>query len=660
MKRVWTIICVAALLLGSCKSPIQIPDDDSPEIIENPDDKDDSDDDSQGTGRDDDVNTGGSKEEEIDESEYTDHIDIVWNGSSVSIENKTGLGVSNDGGHVVVGSPTSAGKEIRINMSGKSSDGSLKVYNGVKASDTNKKLLLSFNGVELTSSKGPAVNIQSSKTVSVLLAAGSSNYLCDAASYSGVPASEDAKGTFFSENQLVFSGEGTLSIDGKSKHAIAVDDYITFQGGKLIIKSAVTDGIHAGDYVRIDGGSLDITSSGEGIQCEDAEKGYFYMVDGQVKIQTGGQKSGGIETALDVIIEGGKLEITTTGAASKCIKSDNNVTISGGTLNLQTSGAGMYDSAARDAVACACIKAENNVVLKGGNITCKSTGTGGKGVNCYKFECNEPTVLDVTTNGSKYSYSSSQSCRPKAIKASNGVVVNGGDITVLTTGTEAEGIESKTTIDINGGRIAVQAKDDGINAAGVITFKGGYTYVYSTGNDGIDTNNNKANSIVVDGGVVMSHSAQSPEEGFDADNHAYLTFKSGYVFCTGGQQGGGGGGGGRPGGGWPGGGGGTTGSNPSCSQPSYLWNKSVSVGYFNLADASGKIVMSCYIPRALSTNYSFVSAPLTTGSSYKYGVTSTAPTGATTVFGKYFFSDGTPSSTLSTSFTAGSGYVGSL
>lgn len=617
-------------------------------------------DDPSGTGKDDPVDPVDD-EGKLDESEFTKSIDLVWNGSSVTVsKNDSGLAVSQDGGHVVIGAPGAAGKKVRVNLSGRSTDGSLKIYNGVKSDDTNKKMLLSFNGLELSSSKGPAINIQSGKTVYVLLSG--TNSLVDAAVYSGVPADEDAKGAFFSEKQLVFSGSGTLTVEGKSKHAIAVDDYVVVHGGNIIVKNAAADGIHTNQYVSVEGGSLQITSVGEGIQCEEPETGYFNMAGGTVEIKTTGQKSGGVEAALDILVSGGKLNVTTSGAASKCLKSANNVAISGGTLTLNANGAGMYDSTDREAVAAACIKAENNVILKGGDITCKATGSGGKGINCYKFECSSPTVLDITTTGSTYTYSSSQTCRPKAVKATNGVVVNGGSINILTTGTEGEGLESKTFVEINGGAVIIQAKDDGINAATTVTFNGGYTYAYSTSNDGIDSNYGRAGSIVVDGGVVISHAAGGAEEGFDADSHANLTFKSGFAFCTGGQQGGGGGGGrpGGPGGGWPGGGGSGSGSNPSCGQPTYMWNKAASANtYFHLTDASGNVVMSCFIPRSLNTNYSIVSAPMTTGATYKYGTSSSAPAGATEVFGKYFYSSGTVSG-LTSSFTAGSGYVGNL
>lgn len=654
------MIALAALFMAGCKGGVNIvPDTDPTDIPENNDNdgNNDSDSDSDspsGTGKDDIADVTG-EDDALDISEFDKAITIVWNGNDATITNGSKLSVTKDGAHVTVGAAGAEGKKVRINLSGSSSDGSLKIYNGVKADDTNKKMLLSFEGLSLTSSKGPAINIQSGKTVFVQLADGTTNSLCDAAEYKDVPEGEDAKVCFFSEKQLVFSGSGTLNVEGKYKHAICVDDYIHVMGGNIVVKSAVSDGIHANDYIHVEAGSVNVASAGEAIQCEEAETGYFYMTGGNVTLSTSGEKCGGIETALDIIITGGKLDVTCTGAAAKCLKCDNNVKISGGTITLKTTGTGVYDATERDTSAAACLRAENKVTLEGGTICCTSTGNGGKGINCYEFEANEGVNLTVKTSGGVYSYSSAKS-RPKAVKATKLVTINGGDFDITTTGTEGEGIESKGAIVVNGGKIVINAKDDGMNAAGVITFNGGYSYVWSTGNDGIDTNNNKANSIVVNGGVVMTHSASAPEEGFDADNHAYLTFNGGYVFCTGGLQGGGGGGGwgGRPGGGGPGGS--QSSSNPSCSQPTFMWNTSASKGYFTLADDSGNVVMSCYVPRAMSSNYSIVSAPMQAGSTYKCGFTTSAPSGATEVFGTYFYADGKAGS-LSKTFTASSGYT---
>lgn len=151
---------------------------------------------------------------------FTSTVDITYNGTTATV-------VSNDddilydvsGAHVTVDMQTNSVKNVEIIVSGKSDDGSLKIYG-------EKKFKLTLDGVDLTSSSGPAINSQCKKRIFVHLAEGTTNRLTDAATYSddsyylnGATADdEDRKGCFFSEGNLVFSGTGVLVVQGNQKH----------------------------------------------------------------------------------------------------------------------------------------------------------------------------------------------------------------------------------------------------------------------------------------------------------------------------------------------------------------------------------------------------------------------------------------------------------
>ena len=158
---------------------------------------------------------------------------------------------------------------------------------------------------------------------------------------------------------------------------------------------------------------------------------------------------------------------------------------------------------------------------------------------------------------------------------------------------------------------------------------------------GRESNYGKSGAITITDGVVIAHGAKSPEEGLDCDNNAYIVFKGGTVFSSGGQQG-------------------QSGSSPSCSQPVYyLQSYSLTSGYFTVTDSSSKVIMAVKVPRALSGCYSFItSSSMSSGTTYKYGVNSAAPSGPTTSWGGYYYSGGT-ASVSSGSWTAGSGYTAS-
>ena len=126
----------------------------------------------------------------------------------------------------------------------------------------------------------------------------------------------------------------------------------------------------------------------------------------------------------------------------------------------------------------------------------------------------------------------------KALKAMGSITINGGEVRLETKTAGAEGIEGKHGITMNGGKLWVKAQDDGINSGGKIVFNGGETFVWSMGNDAIDSNSRGAGAITITGGTVISCSQTGPpEEAFDCDFSPML-LTGGTVFGMGGSMGG--------------------------------------------------------------------------------------------------------------------------
>ena len=84
---------------------------------------------------------------------------------------------------------------------------------------------------------------------------------------------------------------------------------------------------------------------------------------------------------------------------------------------------------------------------------------------------------------------------------------------VTTSGHNAEGIESKSTLDITGGEIIVNSYDDALNSASTLTISGGYIYARAANNDGIDANGN----CYIKGGLVYAVGASGAEVAIDAN-----------------------------------------------------------------------------------------------------------------------------------------------
>ncbi len=315
--------------------------------------------------------------------------------------------------------------------------------------------------------------------------------------------------------------------------ALKTDANYTQTGGDvtLNVTGAAGRGVACDSTLTLQDGSLTITNTG----ATQSGSSYFYTAKGM---------KGGV-----VAIDGGTLTISMSGAASKGVQADaddgsGNLTITGGTINVTTSGAGAYDTTEQDAKGCAGLKADNDMTISGGTLTLRSTGTGGKCIRADGTLTVNDGTINATTTGAIYKYSNSITASPKAIKAgektqsgysytySGGMVFNGGTINASATNHEA--IESKNTIEVNGGYIYAYSGDDAINSASTFTINGGYVMGNSSGNDGLDANGN----FYITGGTVFAVATTSPEVGIDANTEGgyQLYITGGTVVAIGGLE----------------------------------------------------------------------------------------------------------------------------
>lgn len=484
---------------------------------------------------------------------FKETVTVAYEGSTATVttSNESVLYYTK-GAYVTIDMLTNSVKNVEIIVSGKSDDGQLKIYG-------QKKFKLTLNGVELTSSVGPAINNQCKKRVFVHLADETTNRLTDASSYSDEPYylngatadDEDRKGCFFSEGNLIFSGTGTLVVEGKKKHGIATDGYFYMRPGITI---AVIDAAKNAIHVK-----------------------------------------GDEDDAIGIKIQGGLIYANTTATAGKCLKTDLDVEIAGGRLLLNTSGGSEYDSDENDTSSPACIKADGNVRITGGTHVLKSTGMGGKGLNVDGTLQINGGTMTVTTTGGKYIYNKALdlTSSPKGVKADGDITINGGELNISVIGISdgSEGLESKSTITINNGEIYIYAYDDAMNASTDITINGGKVYCYAVNNDGIDSNG----TLNLAGGLVIASGCATPEEGFDCDNSNNFKVTGGTLIGTGGSA--------------------VAPSNTS-TQRTVIYNGIAATKgtKFCIMNSSGTPIMTYELPRTMTGMSLFFSSPdLTTG-----------------------------------------------
>lgn len=612
----WKIFCAVMLFAGI----VGCSDDDVSSVITDEDDK------TETIPSDDEDDYEDQGDDPLDLNSQTlsleNMISIAFSSDGVSIENPfegDGVAITVEGNHVVITSSVTT-EELNYVLSGSASDGSVKIYGAYRFG-------LLLNGVDITNPSGAAINIQCGKKITVTIVDQTNNRLIDGETYVYTEG-EDMKGTFFSEGQLNFYGNGSLELRGRNKHALCTDDYLRIYEGNIWVKEAASDALHAKDYVEIYGGALTTYSIGEGIDCD----GYILIDSGTLNLITSGQKGHGIKSEAYITITGNPdITIRTEGIASKCLNATGDINIAGGTLSLKTTGDAYFDTDEADTSSSACIKSDGNLLIEGGNLSLLSYGTGGKGINVDGAINILDGELAITTTGAQYVYNKNYTTAAKAMKADGNLTISGGKIVVKTYQAAAEGIESKATLTISGGQVEVEAYDDCLNASKHIQIDGGSIYCNSSANDAIDSNG----TLTITGGITIAAGTTAPDGGIDCDQSRF-TISGGVVIGIGGDS--------------------STPTSSTSGQPSLLY-KGVPSGtsIIHIEETSGGVeVLTCKLPKTYNSSQVmlFSSNSLKTNTGYTI-YTGGSISGGSDFYGYYTGSSYTKGS-ATTSFTTGS------
>jgi len=384
------------------------------------------------------------------------------------------------------------GTALKINapgtyrLSGTCADGSVTVAKDLA------DVFLILDGLQLSSSTGPALTCNKSSSVCLYLQPGSKNTLSD-------PSFEHEEGAalkFKAGAALLLAGDGALSVSGNGKNGIKGGAGCLFRmvSGNLTV-TAVNNALACDNHLQIDGGTLTLTSKNDGIKASPDEGdtvsvGNIEINGGSVTVSAVGD---GISASGLFTLSGGIVNVTTTGEVSSSSGNSFGPGGMGGFPGFRPGKDSSNDSAeATDEASSKGVKSSTAMKIAGGNLTVSSTD---HALHCGGEAVVEGGILRLASSAGKGI-------------ATHGDLTVSGDSTEIEITDATEGIESKQSFTMNGGTVRITCSDDGVNMGGTVsadtasshafTVNGGSLFCCAQG-DGIDSNG----SFTVNGGTVV-------------------------------------------------------------------------------------------------------------------------------------------------------------
>lgn len=313
-----------------------------------------------------------------------------------------------DGAYVTVNN-TDTTTERTIILNGSTTDGGF-TYNA------KYKTTIELAGVDITSTKGAAIDIECGKRTALEIKKGTVNTLTDC-------AGGKQKAALYCKGHLEIDKAGTLNVTGNTKHAISAKEYIQLKkaAGTINVLGALSDGIHCGQYFVGNGYTVNVSGvGGDGIQAEaetlsadetweeEYLNGSMLIQGGTYNVSVTADDCDALKADTTVTINNAKqstlLTLVTSGAADKAIKSKGSVNIDSCTIVINQTGGKIV--ASDDVSYTTGIKAANDINIGSGSITIENTADGGKGISADGNVniSGETTEINVTANGTGGTY----------------------------------------------------------------------------------------------------------------------------------------------------------------------------------------------------------------------------------------------------------------
>ncbi|WP_313814002.1 carbohydrate-binding domain-containing protein [Glutamicibacter sp.] len=222
----------------------------------------------------------------------------------VTLDDSRSSASGNDASSVVSnGRTTSITGAGTYKISGKLSDGQLRVDASGKDA-----VRLILDGVQISSSQGPALSIQGGQKVVVELAAGSHNSLTQGTEAApGGPPNHGA--ALYSQTDLAITGRGSLAVGADYGDGIRSTQGLLIAGGQVMVRAA-GDGLTGDKFVAMTGGNYTVTAAARGVHSSsnaEHDSGWVHQYAGQLSISAG---VSGISGATNLTLSSGSVMVS--------------------------------------------------------------------------------------------------------------------------------------------------------------------------------------------------------------------------------------------------------------------------------------------------------------------------------------------------------------
>ncbi len=285
--------------------------------------------------------------------------------------------------------------------------------------DSQGDVRLVLDGANIKSNDFAAIYVKSAKTVTISLADGSENYLEDGETYNLID-DNNVDATIFSKDDLIFTGNGSLTVVGNYKDGIVSKDDLNIESGNIVVTSK-NHGIVGKDHLTVNGGTINITCGKDGLKSnndEDEDLGIITINDGNITISS---DDDAITAYSCLNINGGNIKINKSYEgleSAKVIINDGNITI----------------MSSDDGINAASKTSEYSLLrINGGNIYINAEGDGVDSNGDIQVEGGSLTVFGADNDGDS------------ALDYDSTAIINGGEFVAIGMSGMAENFSSDSS-----------------------------------------------------------------------------------------------------------------------------------------------------------------------------------------------------------------------